>query len=71
MLTSAPTRITIEVHPPTAPGAAPVVQVSPTPALDHAPRAAEPREEIASPAAYEPADCTCLDGPCDRDHANE
>jgi hypothetical protein len=36
------------------------------------PHAAEPREELPVPAAYEPAPCTCLEaGGCDADHAND
>jgi hypothetical protein len=31
----------------------------------------EPREPDVMPAAYEPGECTCHDGWCDRDHANE
>jgi hypothetical protein len=34
--------------------------------------AAEPREEVATPAAYDPGPCTCLDDEdCRADHANE
>ena len=77
MAMQAPTRITIEVHPP-EPGMGweqPVVRVVPEaesagfmqPAV-----AAEPREELTAPAAYEPGPCLCLDDEdCGADHANE
>jgi hypothetical protein len=32
---------------------------------------AEPREPDVMPTAYEPGECTCLDGDCERDHQNE
>jgi hypothetical protein len=31
----------------------------------------ESREPVVIPAAYEPAECTCIEGWCDTDHANE
>jgi hypothetical protein len=95
MAMQAPTRITIEVHPPEpgTDGAQPVVRVVPeglagaapaagTTAPNGAPNGAqtpvraamavEPREEIPTPAAYEPGPCRCLDDEdCAADHANE
>lgn len=84
MAMQAPTRITIEVHPP-EPGMdwqQPVVRVVPevTPASSEQPAAAAgqpvvaaaPRESIPGPAAYEPGPCRCLDDEdCGADHANE
>ena len=78
MAMQAPTRITIEVHPP-APGSdgqQPVVRVIPDlPASTaSAPTiaASAPREDVSSPAAYEPGPCHCLDDEdCGADHANE
>ena len=83
MAMQAPTRITIEVHPP-EPGSdwqQPLVRVIPDgeamspaqpsfggPAL----AAAQPREEVRPPAAYEPGPCLCLDDEdCGADHAND
>ena len=60
MAMQAPTRITIEVHPP-EPGMGweqPVVRVVPEPAAagsTQASVAAAPREDVPVPAAYEPA----------------
>ena len=77
MTAQLPTRITIELHPGEgergwtartavdegAPSGAPSVMP---------PHAAEPREELPTPAAYESAPCTCLDdGGCRADHAND
>ena len=77
MTAQLPTRITIELHP--GEGAAgwtartAVDEVGPTGmASVMPPHAAEPREELPTPAAYESAPCTCLDaGGCDADHAND
>ena len=83
MAMQAPTRITIEVHPPDpdAGWQQPLVRVvpesttapTPAPAVTSAPHAyAAPREEVSSPAAYEPGPCLCLDDEdCGADHANE
>jgi len=77
MAMQAPTRITIEVHPP-EPGMGweqPVVRVVPeaSAAGDRQPFvAAAPREDVPVPAAYEPGPCLCLDDEdCGADHANE
>lgn len=75
MAMQAPTRITIEVHPP-EPGMdwqQPVVRVVPeaTQASFIQPAAA-PREDVPMPAAYEPGPCLCLDDEdCGADHAND
>ena len=75
MAMQAPTRITIEVHPPES-GASwdqPVVRVVPeaTQASFTQPAAA-PREDVPTPAAYEPGPCLCLDDEdCGADHAND
>jgi len=73
MTAQLPTRITIELHPGegdagwTAHTAVGEAAPSVVP-----PHAAEPREELPVPAAYEPAPCTCLDdGGCAADHAND
>ena len=77
MTIQAPTRITIEVHPPQNGGAeggaaAPIVRVVPSPATSTQPVVAEPREDVAAPAAYDPGPCTCLDdADCGADHAND
>ena len=76
MAMQAPTRITIEVHPP-EPGMGweqPVVRVVPETAAGstQASVAAAPREDVPVPAAYEPGPCLCLDDEdCGADHANE
>ena len=81
MAMQAPTRITIEVHPP-EPGSEwqqPLVRVIPeggaasgTQAAAAQPVAALPREELPTPAAYEPGPCHCLDDEdCGADHAND
>jgi hypothetical protein len=83
MAMQAPTRITIEVHPP-APGAEwqqPRVRVVPAGeatsqphavGMQSAPAPAQAREEVLTPAAYEPGPCLCLDDEdCGADHANE
>jgi|SoiMethySBSTD1v2_1073268.scaffolds.fasta_scaffold4026986_2 hypothetical protein len=78
MTAQLPTRITIELHPGEGEGgwtartavddAAP--SVMPTSVMP--PHAAEPREDLPVPAAYESAPCTCLeDGGCGADHAND
>lgn len=83
MAMQAPTRITIEVHP-TEPGMdwqQPVVRVLPAAQTAGAGQvsgvgqpamAAALREDVPSPAAYEPGPCLCLDDEdCGADHANE
>ena len=75
MAMQAPTRITIEVHPP-EPGASwdqPVVRVVPEAAqTSFSQPAAAPREGVPTPAAYEPGPCLCLDDEdCGADHAND
>jgi hypothetical protein len=75
MTAQVPTRITIELHPGEGAGSwtahTAVVDGAGAPAVP-APHAAEPREELPVPAAYEPAPCTCLeDGGCEADHAND
>jgi hypothetical protein len=73
MAMQAPTRITIEVHPPQS-GASwdqPVVRVVPE-ATSFTQFAAARREDVPMPAAYEPGPCLCLDDEdCGADHANE
>jgi len=75
MAMQAPTRITIEVHPPQA-GTSwdqPVVRVVPeaTQASFNQP-AVLSREDVPTPAAYQPGPCLCLDDEdCAADHANE
>jgi hypothetical protein len=82
MTAQLPTRITIEVHPADPAGygsddagAPPIVRVVPDAGMTSAgqpPHAAEPREAIPTPAAYEPGPCTCLDDEdCGADHAND
>ena len=83
MTIQAPTRFTIEIHPPdpaadsrTATGnpVMPIVRVVHEPAGSRAPSviAGEPREHLPTPAAYEPGPCLCLDDDdCAADHANE
>ena len=80
MAMQAPTRITIEVHPPDpdAGWQQPLVRVVPEgsqvgPAGSTRPAVASaPREDVPSPAAYEPGPCLCLDDEdCAADHANE
>jgi len=78
MAMQAPTRFTIEVHPP-EPGTGleqPVVRVVPEPATTSSamsqPFPAEPREAVPTPAPYEPGPCHCLDDEdCGADHAND
>ena len=73
MTAQLPTRITIELQP--GEGAAgwtarTAVNDGGSATVTH--HAAEPREELPVPAAYEPAPCTCLDdGGCAADHAND
>jgi hypothetical protein len=78
MAMQAPTRITIEVHPP-EPGYGldqPTVRVLPespaaTPSMMSQPMAAL-REAVQVPALYEPGPCRCLDeDDCGADHAND
>jgi hypothetical protein len=83
MAMQAPTRITIEVHPPDpdAGWQQPVVRVVPESTADGpvaSPGSARPavaaaqREDLPTPAAYEPGPCLCLDDEdCGADHANE
>ncbi len=83
MTIQAPTRITIEIHPPDPAAdaspergspATPIVRVIPEPAptRQHGVIASEPREDAPAPAAYEPGPCLCLDDEdCGADHANE
>ena len=76
MTIQAPTRITIEVHPPVAgDDAAPTVTVlaaEPTSNRLAGPVAAEPREAVPAPASYDPGPCLCLDDEdCAADHAND
>jgi hypothetical protein len=77
MAMQAPTRITIEVHPP-EPGTGreqPVVRVVPEATATGTTQpavASQPREDGPTPAAYEPGPCLCLDDEdCAADHANE
>jgi hypothetical protein len=81
MTAQLPTRITIELHPgegdtgwtahtavDDAAGSTPTATASSV----MPPHAAEPREDLPVPAAYEPAPCTCLDDAgCRADHAND
>jgi hypothetical protein len=73
MTAQLPTRITIELHPGEGAGgwiARTAVNEGGLAVV--APLAAEPREDLPIPAAYEPATCTCLDdGGCAADHAND
>lgn len=63
-----PARITIELEP-----AAPIERAVANELTPVAPLSApEQREPSVIPVGYEPpADCTCFDGFCDADHANE
>lgn len=73
MTAQLPTRITIELHPGEGDGGwtARTAVDEPVAGVDR-PHAAEPREELPVPTAYEAAPCTCLeDGGCGADHANE
>ena len=75
MAMQAPTRITIEVHPPQS-GASwdqPTVRVVPEATqASFTQAAAAPREDVPMPAAYEPGPCLCLDDEdCAADHAND
>jgi hypothetical protein len=77
MTVTAPTRITIEVHPPTgASDEAPIVRVIPEHGTAAQPAfgalAGEPREDQPVPAPYDPGECHCLDDEdCGADHAND
>ncbi len=76
MTIQAPTRITIEVHQPGGDsGSAPLVRVvpeAPITGATRAPIAAEPREDVPAPAAFDPGECRCLDDEdCNADHAND
>ncbi len=80
---SGPARITIELEPPVRPrqrwvARTRVEEVEPPAAVGRRPMALErpiaieQREPAVVPAGYEPPeDCTCLDGFCNADHANE
>ena len=77
MAMQAPTRITIEVHPP-EPGSdwqQPLVRVVPEAhgrAQPSRRRAASRARTSPTPAAYEPGPCLCLDDEdCGADHAND
>jgi hypothetical protein len=74
-MTLAPTRITIEVHQPDGgtESGLPFVRVVPEGGASvHTAQAAEPREDIAGPAAFDPGECRCLDDEdCNADHAND
>jgi hypothetical protein len=60
-----------------SPGASRLATDSPTPPEARAPvptvvEVAEPREPSVIPVGYEPPrECTCVEGWCDADHANE
>jgi len=72
MTISTPTRITIEVHPPTdgSSDGMPLVRIAD--AATQAIVTGEPREDVPSPAAYDPGPCLCLDdADCGADHAND
>ena len=80
MTITAPTRITIEVHPPTGDAGAtdgmPIVRIadaSAQPVVSGQPIvSSEPREDVPAPAAYDPGPCRCLDDEdCGADHAND
>jgi hypothetical protein len=75
MAMQAPTRITIEVHHPgrDALDGTPVVRVIPgVPAAVQPVMAADPREDVPLPAAFDPGECRCLDDDdCNADHAND
>ena len=73
MIGQLPTRITIELQPSEGAGGwtahTAAVESGPVAVQTHA---GEPREQVLTPAAYEPAPCTCLEaGGCDVDHAND
>ena len=74
MALQAPTRITIEVHQPDGEtsSAAPFVRVVPETPSSAPVMAAEPREDVSTPAAFDPGECRCLDDDdCNADHAND
>ena len=78
MTITAPTRITIEVHPGADAGTGgigtpPVVRVLPEGATTVQPVfAGAHREEMPVPAPYDPGECRCLDDEdCAADHAND
>jgi hypothetical protein len=81
MAMQAPTRITIEVHPPQSGESWDQSVVRVVPEAGHAGQAGHasviqpavaPREEMPAPAAYDPGPCRCLDDEdCAADHANE
>jgi hypothetical protein len=74
-----PARITIELEAPTSEGGrwaarTRIAEPEPLehPALVEQVHVSEAREPVVVPAGYEPPeDCTCLDGYCEADHANE
>jgi hypothetical protein len=86
MTIQAPTRITIEIHPPdpsagslleSGMSSMPTVRIVPEDARvpgvpSRSVFAGEPREDLPMPAAYQPGPCRCLDDDdCAADHANE
>ena len=75
MAMQAPTRITIEVHPSQSGESwdQPVVRVVPEATqASFSQSATAPREDVPTPAAYEPGPCLCLDDEdCGADHAND
>ena len=73
MAIQAPTRFTIEVHHPGSDAGAPVVRVMPeTPSAAQPAPYAGPREDVQTPAAFDPGECLCLDDEdCNADHAND
>ena len=74
MMIQTPTRITIEVHQPSADDGtgSPFVRVVPEARFASHPAPTEPREDVAGPAAFDPGECRCLDDDdCNADHAND
>jgi len=73
MIGQLPTRITIELQPGKGAGGWTAhTAVVDGRRLGLETHAAEPREEIPTPTAYQPSPCTCLEaGGCDADHAND
>ncbi len=75
MTLQTPTRITIEVHHPDADiaGSSAFVRVVPEATTSSGQAiSAEPREDVAVPAAFDPGECQCLDdADCNADHAND
>jgi hypothetical protein len=74
MTLQTPTRITIEVHHPDTDvaGSTPFVRVVPETGTAQPHMSAEPREDVPTPAAFDPGECLCLDDEdCNADHAND